>query len=292
MSFTDNLMAFNTQIENAIGEIPQEQILSDPNIYRLVKLLSWSKQAAGATGGGGGSTSPMDIASGINAASDIDTIISELQDIAANTSSGGTTAATISAGIDGSIDINSLINSLNDIFNTQYDGSNTTVTGLVEVNTAVGEPADSAVFNSTDNGSLIGFFKGLLGKLGNASTDNWDTPTLFGLLKSLRTGDVTNLVGIDETLNNGDSIDLAALIPSAATRWVTGYTFIVTGSCKLSLDQGGGGNLASYFFPAAGGIDKVLAHPHISNSNQSLTLTVTEATAPIRITGQLELRRA
>lgn len=56
MSFTDNLQSFNDQIEDAISNIPEEDILKDPNIFRLVKLLSWSKLASGSVGGGGGST--------------------------------------------------------------------------------------------------------------------------------------------------------------------------------------------------------------------------------------------
>ena len=79
MSVTDNLAAFNTQLETAIAAIPVAEVESNPNIYRLVKLLSWVRLASGSVGsGGGGGSSPTDVASGIDASADVDSILTAL----------------------------------------------------------------------------------------------------------------------------------------------------------------------------------------------------------------------
>lgn len=175
MSFTDNLMAFNTAIENAIGEIPLADVEKDPDIYRLVKLLSWSKQAAGSTGGGG-STSPIDIASGINASSDIDSILAELQTIATNTGTvgSGTSAATIASGINTASDIDQIITELQSIVTNTAGGS-----GGTDATTIA-----AGINQATDIDSLIASLAAIALSTGVAG-DNSGDPTLIGLLKAL-----------------------------------------------------------------------------------------------------------
>ena len=56
MSYTDNLNAFVSSLEDSLADIEPSQVKDDPNTYRLIKLLSWGKQAQGATSSGTGDT--------------------------------------------------------------------------------------------------------------------------------------------------------------------------------------------------------------------------------------------
>jgi hypothetical protein len=60
MSLSTNLQEFRNNIESALAAIPQIEISTNPNTYRLIKLLSWTriaeKDIGGGSGGSGGGT--------------------------------------------------------------------------------------------------------------------------------------------------------------------------------------------------------------------------------------------
>jgi hypothetical protein len=59
MAFEDNLEIYRQGIEDSFGAIPEADVLTNSNTYRLVKLLTWARLAErdiGTGGGGGGGT--------------------------------------------------------------------------------------------------------------------------------------------------------------------------------------------------------------------------------------------
>lgn len=57
MTLANNLQEFRSNLESALAAIPQSEITTDSNTYRLVKLLSWIRLAEKDIGAGGGSPS-------------------------------------------------------------------------------------------------------------------------------------------------------------------------------------------------------------------------------------------
>ena len=55
MSFTLNIQAFKTYLEDAIAAIPPTEVNSADKMARYSKLLAWTNQALGSSGGGGSS---------------------------------------------------------------------------------------------------------------------------------------------------------------------------------------------------------------------------------------------
>ena len=267
MSFTDNLVAFNTQMEQAIGEIPLEEVVNDPNIYRLIKLLSWSKQAAGATGGGGGSTSPIDIASGIDASSDIDSIIAELQTIAANSvgGGGGTDATTIASGINSASDIDTIIAELTAI------NSNTTGSSSI---------TEAEVRSAIQTASNIG---GVGNQLSTIRTDILSVINGLTLLRTARApGNVTKDAVFDLSLtpNTPDNLFI-----KTGSYWISGISLSLSAPCKLEIVE----NTNTFFqIKDAQFIDKTYQFPKPSTGN--ITITTSETTDNIRVVCSIEYR--
>ena len=77
------LQEFKDLLSAQIETIALEDVSTNSDLYRLVKLFSWAQISLGGGGGGGdgGSTSASTIADGINLSSDIESIVTALADL-------------------------------------------------------------------------------------------------------------------------------------------------------------------------------------------------------------------